>query len=432
MDRVKVCAAICRSADKVAGVRPHQARLPTASSSSSARRASGRRPSTATCARPTGRRTLKDFTEGKLHVLVATDVAARGLHIDAVDVVIHFDPPEDHKAYLHRSGRTARAGSAGLVVSLVQWNQILEIERIQTRIGVRMPIVEMFSNDPRLADLAAWTPRRPEPEPGRPDRRRAGHRRPGPSDDPRSAACPTAADPDRRRRIRRRRPDPGGHRPPGRRRLRRRRLGRRLDRRGDRGRLLHRHRRRRRRVRPHRSPGPRWPPSGARSSWRRPGRGGDRRDVPRLPRRAGDRRASNCARHLPGDPPVRPDRVVCPVARAELGPDLRQPSRPPGHRRGGGLRRLPRRPQPVRLPRAPRGGPRAPHRARAVDDGHRAGQPGGGRHRRLRPEAGRAPLPPQPGRATGSTSTSCCGAGWAARPWPPACPRVAWPRPSTW
>jgi superfamily II DNA/RNA helicase len=103
-------------------------------------------------------RTLKDFAEGKLPALVATDVAARGLDIDLVDVVIHYDPPEDHKAYLHRSGRTARAGEAGLVVTLVQWNQILEIERIQTRIGLRSPIVEIFSNDKRLADLAAWDP----------------------------------------------------------------------------------------------------------------------------------------------------------------------------------------------------------------------------------------------------------------------------------
>jgi superfamily II DNA/RNA helicase len=103
-------------------------------------------------------RTLKDFGEGKLPALVATDVAARGLDIDMVDVVIHYDPPEDHKAYLHRSGRTARAGEAGLVVTLIQWNQVLEIERIQTRIGLRSPIVEIFSNDPRLADLAGWDP----------------------------------------------------------------------------------------------------------------------------------------------------------------------------------------------------------------------------------------------------------------------------------
>jgi superfamily II DNA/RNA helicase len=103
---------------------------------------------------------LADFSADKLPVLVATDVAARGLHIDAVDVVVHYDPPEDHKAYLHRSGRTARAGEAGLVVTLVQWNQVLEVERIQTRIGLKLPIVEIFSNDPRLANLSEWQPGR--------------------------------------------------------------------------------------------------------------------------------------------------------------------------------------------------------------------------------------------------------------------------------
>jgi superfamily II DNA/RNA helicase len=103
-------------------------------------------------------RALADFSNGKLPVLVATDVAARGLHIEGVDAVIHFDPPEDHKAYLHRSGRTARAGKAGVVVSLALWNQLVEMEVIQRRLGLRIPIVEMFSNDPRLADLAAWTP----------------------------------------------------------------------------------------------------------------------------------------------------------------------------------------------------------------------------------------------------------------------------------
>ncbi len=103
-------------------------------------------------------RALGDFSTDKLPVLVATDVAARGLHIEGVDVVIHYDPPEDHKAYLHRSGRTARAGRGGVVVTLALWNQVVEAEVIQRRLGLRIPIVEMFSNDPRLADLAAWEP----------------------------------------------------------------------------------------------------------------------------------------------------------------------------------------------------------------------------------------------------------------------------------
>ena len=101
---------------------------------------------------------LNDFSEGKLAVLVATDVAARGIHVDAIDVVVHYDPPEDAKAYLHRSGRTARAGEAGLVATLVLWDQTLHVERLQKRLGVRQPIVEVFSNDRRLADLTAWNP----------------------------------------------------------------------------------------------------------------------------------------------------------------------------------------------------------------------------------------------------------------------------------
>ncbi len=101
---------------------------------------------------------LSSFSEGRLPILVATDVAARGIHVDDVDVVIHFDPPDDHKTYLHRSGRTARAGEEGLVVTLVLWNEELEVKRMQRRLGLDLPLVEMFSNDPRLADLAAWDP----------------------------------------------------------------------------------------------------------------------------------------------------------------------------------------------------------------------------------------------------------------------------------
>jgi superfamily II DNA/RNA helicase len=103
-------------------------------------------------------RALRQFTEGRLPVLVATDVAARGIDVDGIDVVIHYDPPDDHKTYLHRSGRTARAGRGGLVVTLTLWNEQLDVERIQKRLGLQVPVVEMFSNDPRLGDLVGWDP----------------------------------------------------------------------------------------------------------------------------------------------------------------------------------------------------------------------------------------------------------------------------------
>lgn len=101
---------------------------------------------------------LNDFSSGKLSVMVATDVAARGIHVDDVEVVIHFDPPNEHKTYLHRSGRTARAGSKGLVVTLALWNEELEVRRLQKRVGLDLPVVEMFSNDERLKALADWDP----------------------------------------------------------------------------------------------------------------------------------------------------------------------------------------------------------------------------------------------------------------------------------
>jgi superfamily II DNA/RNA helicase len=102
---------------------------------------------------------LKDFGDGNLHALVATDVAARGIHVDDIDVVIHYDPPEDSKDYVHRSGRTARAGESGVVVTLVLWNEELPVKRLLKRLKIDQPIVEVFSNDARLADLAAWDPR---------------------------------------------------------------------------------------------------------------------------------------------------------------------------------------------------------------------------------------------------------------------------------
>jgi superfamily II DNA/RNA helicase len=103
-------------------------------------------------------RALADFTKGKLDVLVATDVAARGIHVDAVDVVIHYDPADDDKDYLHRSGRTARAGATGVAVTLSMWNQENDVRLIQRRLRLEQPIVEVFSNNPGLADLTTFDP----------------------------------------------------------------------------------------------------------------------------------------------------------------------------------------------------------------------------------------------------------------------------------
>ncbi len=106
-------------------------------------------------------RALSGFSDGTSPVLVATNVAARGLHIDDVDVVVHYDPPDDPKTYLHRSGRTARAGESGLVVTFVEWDQVNEVLGIQRRAGLNVPIIKMFSNDDRVSDLAVW---KPDPE----------------------------------------------------------------------------------------------------------------------------------------------------------------------------------------------------------------------------------------------------------------------------
>jgi superfamily II DNA/RNA helicase len=85
-------------------------------------------------------RAVGAFSSGRAEALIATDVAARGIHIDAVASVIHFDPPGDSKDYLHRSGRTARAGAAGTVVSLVTADQRREVGRMQRDLDLQAPI----------------------------------------------------------------------------------------------------------------------------------------------------------------------------------------------------------------------------------------------------------------------------------------------------
>ncbi len=109
-------------------------------------------------------RALGDFTDGRLPALVATNVAARGLHIDDVDIVLHYDPPQDYKSFVHRSGRTARAGETGLVVSLVEWDQVEDVERLQRASGLNYEIVKMYSNDERLSNLVGFEPDRVTPK----------------------------------------------------------------------------------------------------------------------------------------------------------------------------------------------------------------------------------------------------------------------------
>jgi superfamily II DNA/RNA helicase len=82
-------------------------------------------------------RALDAFAAGHPRVLVATDVAARGIHVDGIELVVHFDPPVDHKDYLHRSGRTARAGATGLVVTLAQREQVHALQQLHERAGVK-------------------------------------------------------------------------------------------------------------------------------------------------------------------------------------------------------------------------------------------------------------------------------------------------------
>jgi superfamily II DNA/RNA helicase len=81
-------------------------------------------------------RNLHKFSSGKASVVVATDVAARGIHVDSVGLVVHFDAPADAKAYLHRSGRTARAGESGAVVSITTPRQVDDVVRLMSRAGV--------------------------------------------------------------------------------------------------------------------------------------------------------------------------------------------------------------------------------------------------------------------------------------------------------
>lgn len=147
-------------------------------------------------------RTLKAFRDGTTPALVATDVAARGIHVDGISLVVHVDAPADSKDYLHRAGRTARAGESGTVVTLVSPKQEREVARLTSRAGVTPKVERIRPMDEKLVAITgarepsgvAWVPSRPPAEhvssrPRRPARgtgdrqsRSAGGQRRGRSD----------------------------------------------------------------------------------------------------------------------------------------------------------------------------------------------------------------------------------------------------------
>ncbi|MFJ3715487.1 DEAD/DEAH box helicase [Streptomyces sp. NPDC090057] len=145
---------------------------------------------------PQRNRTLEQFKTGRVTALVATNVAARGIHIDDLDLVVNVDPPTDHKDYLHRGGRTARAGGSGSVVTLVLPEQKRDMTRLMSDAGIRPRTARVKSSDPELVTITGArepsgvpvtieVPQPATPASSRPDRKtgtergRSGRRRRG-------------------------------------------------------------------------------------------------------------------------------------------------------------------------------------------------------------------------------------------------------------
>jgi superfamily II DNA/RNA helicase len=119
-------------------------------------------------------RNLAAFTDGTTRVLVATDIAARGIHVDDIALVVHVDPPTEHKAYLHRSGRTARAGAGGTVVTIALPEQSRDVRTLAKQAGIRPTTTSVRPGDPEITALTgppapyvAPQPEAPAPEPRR-------------------------------------------------------------------------------------------------------------------------------------------------------------------------------------------------------------------------------------------------------------------------
>jgi superfamily II DNA/RNA helicase len=99
-------------------------------------------------------RNLEAFSSGRATTLVATDIAARGIHVDDVGLVVHADPPVEHKAYLHRSGRTARAGASGTVVTMMLDAQVKDVRDLTRKAGIKPTITRVSVGHTLLTDIA--------------------------------------------------------------------------------------------------------------------------------------------------------------------------------------------------------------------------------------------------------------------------------------
>jgi superfamily II DNA/RNA helicase len=134
---------------------------------------------------PARDRNLAAFTTGEARVLVATDIAARGVHVDEVELVVHIDPPSEHKAYLHRSGRTARAGNAGDVVTVVLPEQRADTHALLRKAGIRVAPRQVAADSAEVhalvGEIAPHRAPAPKAAPPQPSQRRgsggAGQRR---------------------------------------------------------------------------------------------------------------------------------------------------------------------------------------------------------------------------------------------------------------
>lgn len=136
---------------------------------------------------PARDRNLAAFTAGDARVLVATDIAARGVHVDGVELVVHVDPPAEHKAYLHRSGRTARAGSAGHVVTVVLPEQRKDTRLLLRKAGITVTPQHVAADSASVQALAGEV---------------APLRRPAPKDAPRAGSATDGRQGRRSRRAR--------------------------------------------------------------------------------------------------------------------------------------------------------------------------------------------------------------------------------------